>query len=208
MARNSESSSTEPVLVALSGGLDSVALLWFLLNKDNTPLHVHHVSIRSKSGRWKLEDRAVERILPLMRKVREFGYSESVYDVKTQGMFYDVTIVSRECAENCKRLGIHPSLYCRGGALHDEGRPGIKKRRQRALDAWRSAWDPKKAPPVSFPLSHMSRLEMHQMLPKDVFESIWSCRRPWLDQVDQVWKPCGKCHTCEEFAAEKLGHPS
>jgi hypothetical protein len=182
-------------------------MLWFLLQGPE-PVHVHHVSLRSRSGRWKAEDAAMSRILPYMRDVREFGYSQSVYDVRKQGKAYDVTLVSRECAAACKRLNLVPAVYARGGAAHDETCSGIEFRRAKAKEAWLKAWAPKQAPPTVFPVQHKTRAELWHMLPEKIRKHVWSCRKPQFDMKAEAYWPCGKCRTCREFDAEGVAHPS
>lgn len=187
-----------PQLIAVSGGLDSIALLWVVLTRSDDPIHVHHVQMRGPRGRWEAERAAIETCLPLIREAtRPFSYSESIFMLKENPARYDVTIVSTECAKACKRLGIRPSLYARGGAAHDEKRSGIKRRRELAAQAWVKGWKPDPAPPVVFPISTMTRSEMWAMLPKDIREATWSCRRP-----KPGFAPCGGCHTCRELKAE------
>ncbi len=191
------------IVAAVSGGLDSVALLWYLLGQDE-PVHVHHVIMKTvKSQRGASEGSAMEWILPWMRENRgDFTYSESVYHPGKDRGGYDVTIVSRHIGQMCKENGITPTAYCRGGALHDESAPGIKRRRRAALLEWRSFWPDGKMPPVRFPLSKMGRADIWEMLPAELAHMTASCRKPV--SRDGVWVACGECRTCKEMVEDSV----
>lgn len=191
------------IVAAVSGGLDSVGLLWRLL-EGHEPVHVHHVSMRTvKTRRGQSEDSAMRSIVPWLRDRKgSFGYTESVYRPGRDPGGYDVVIVTRHVAETCKRLGLVPSAYCRGGALHDEAAKGIAKRRARAAQEWSRCWPKGKAPPIEFPLSSMSRAEIWAMLPDELRMLTTSCRKPVVDGGQ--WRACGACAPCRQMAREDV----
>lgn len=191
------------IVAGVSGGLDSVGLLWYLLGEDE-PVHVHHVSMRTvKTWRGQAEDAAMKRIVPWMRENRgDFTYSESVYRPGQDAGGYDVTIVSRHIGRYCKVNGLVPTAYCRGGALHDTFLPGIEKRRKVARQEWRRWWPKGKAPPIRFPLSQMGRADIWNMLPEELRVMTTSCRRPVVGEG--VWTACGECQPCREMKADSV----
>lgn len=191
------------IIAAVSGGMDSVGLLWHLLGGDE-PVHVHHVSFRTvRTQRGQAEDSAMENIIPWMLEHRgHFTYSESVHRPGIDPGGCDVKIVSRHIGQYCKANKIRPIAYCRGGTFNDTLSPGIGKRRASALREWRRWWPAGKAPPIRFPLAKMHRAEIWNMLPEELREMTTSCRSPQID--GDVWRACGECHACKSIKSERI----
>ena len=72
----------ETVIVMLSGGLDSVYLLYHYLTKTDLDVHAHHIVLKTPSeDRWEEEvkaSRAVEKYCK--NQYRDFQYSESYWE--------------------------------------------------------------------------------------------------------------------------------
>lgn len=190
------------IVAAVSGGLDSVAMLWKLLEGDE-PVHAHFVNMRVRSGRGNAEAAAIKLIGPWLRDNRgQFEFTASEYRPNQERRGYDVVVVSRHVGQMCKTLGLTPSAYCRGGALHDESAPGIKGRRRQALIEWRRWWPDGAVPPTRFPLREMSRAEIWAMLPDELRRMTTSCRKPVV--TEGRWTACGACRPCREMAADDV----
>ena len=74
-------------VLMLSGGIDSVAGLKYLLVETDKSLYVHHIHLKNNEGiqypRYKKEAEAVRKIVPYMKKTfRNFNYTESTIDVR------------------------------------------------------------------------------------------------------------------------------
>ena len=74
-------------VLMLSGGIDSVAGLKYLLVETDKLLYVHHIHLKNNEGiqypRYKKEAEAVRKIVPYMKKTfRNFNYTESTIDVR------------------------------------------------------------------------------------------------------------------------------
>ena len=74
-------------VLMLSGGIDSVAGLKYLLVETDKLLYVHHIHLKNDEGieysRYKKEAEAVRKIVPYMKKTfRNFNYTESTIDVR------------------------------------------------------------------------------------------------------------------------------
>lgn len=184
---------TAPILAAVSGGLDSVAMAWLLL-QGQEPLHIHHVMLRSSTSRDWAETAAMSRIVPWLREhARPFGYSQS--SAHAAGL--DIVVVTRECALMCRRAGFRPQALARGSNAHDMERTQLANHRAKADAEWAKHWgeDP---PPVTLPIAHMRKAELWTALPEPLRALTWSCRRP-VFEGDQA-KSCGECRTCREIA--------
>jgi len=154
------------------------------------------VWLKTSTNRDVVETVAMSRIIPWLREnTRPFEYTTSV--AVAAGL--DIVVVSRECAEMCKRKDIRPSALARGSNWHDMQRPNLTRARSKADNAWAQSWggDP---PPVILPIAHMRKAELWNALPEPLRELTWSCRRP-IFNGDQV-TACGDCHTCREIAEE------
>ena len=74
-------------VLMLSGGIDSVAVLKYVLVETDKLLYVHHIHLKNDEGieysRYKKEAEAVRKIVPYMKKTfRNFNYTESTIDVR------------------------------------------------------------------------------------------------------------------------------
>lgn len=181
------------ILAAVSGGLDSVAMLYKLLSEGEA-VHVHHISLRNHSQRWRAEDRAMALIVPWLRgQGFTFGYSEST---RMRAGASDIVVVSEECAPVAKRIAA--TALARGANAHDMRNVGTGARQQAAERRWRALLG-ESAPPIVFPVATMHRRALWEMLPLDLRVLTTSCRKPRLDAGYQA---CGRCQTCNQLAAE------
>jgi 7-cyano-7-deazaguanine synthase in queuosine biosynthesis len=73
------------ILVMFSGGLDSVTSLYYLLKNTKSNLYVHHIII-GNDNRAQEELKFCRLIIKEMKNIRDFEYSESTYDFKTDNI--------------------------------------------------------------------------------------------------------------------------
>ena len=74
-------------VLMLSGGIDAVAVLKYVLVETDKLLYVHHIHLKNDEGIeysiYKKEAEAVRKIVPYMKKTfRNFNYTESTIDVR------------------------------------------------------------------------------------------------------------------------------
>ena len=73
----------EKAIVMYSGGMDSVSLLWNLLEHTEQDIHVHSIHIDNSEGRCKAETEAIlDSINYMKQNQRPFEFSSSVYSLK------------------------------------------------------------------------------------------------------------------------------
>jgi hypothetical protein len=55
-----------------------------------------------------------------------------------------------------------------------------------------------------YPVVHLTKTEIYNILPKELRDMTWSCRTPvYIDE--KITKECGKCKTCLELETIKNG---
>ncbi len=188
-------------LVMFSGGLDSTAALWHVLNRPKKygEVHVHHIHIKNIENRWQAEAAAVKQILAYMREnaPAEFTVSEStittpqfgnkfMYDVELTG-FIAGYMTSRD--PNIKRVVI--------GATATDFALGASQsatRGNRVLDAFYEDGKEHAKTLKEYPHGELTKAQVYKTLPPDLALLTWSCRRPRY--VDGNPIECGTCKTC------------
>ncbi len=189
------------VIVAVSGGMDSLVSLWHLLTTTDDEITAYHMILKSRhrEGKWEAESIAMDAIIPWLREnTRPFTYFESV----VEGRATTVVIVTREIARLVKEGSIPwPDLYVRGSRAGHDGQAAYNKRRRMALMEWKKLMAPS-PPAFDYVVSGLTRRERWEKLPEFIRDHMASCVLP--RKRDGRWKACGHCHTCREYRAEKL----
>lgn len=195
------------VLLLWTGGIESTSLLLWLLRCTDWRVHAHHVRLDNPERRECAEQFAIIDLLPKLRSVRPFEYSESQLSVcGGEALGWDAELIypiGRVAARHHKCEQVLRGWCAEDEWLRAEGHPltpwpGKQKKRFEQIaedalgfDAARLApWLDIYAQPKAW---HWQRLG-------NLAELTWSCRRP----VDGH-TPCGKCHACIERFAANLG---
>lgn len=115
------------ILVALSGGIDSTAMLYHFLRNTEAIIHVHHVQLQNINyenpatrnlNRHLAEREAVKRIIKYCKSnLRDFDYSSSVFSIPTHKSFPDIICVGFMVAQV---LFDHPMDIIAFGGISDE----------------------------------------------------------------------------------------
>jgi 7-cyano-7-deazaguanine synthase in queuosine biosynthesis len=178
------------VLLMFSGGLDSTGAFWKLL-QEKEKIHVHHLYLVNKENRALAEDKAVKDIIDYMKKIGDFSYSESYHEYPSyNGNFmWDSDMYNFIAGTIC--LSIKSIKEVAIGRTKSD--TGVDLRAERGTKIL-NAFDPniKKI----YPVGDMTKKEIYKMLPEDLRNITWSCRRPTYDQET---KACNRCKTCMEM---------
>lgn len=188
-------------LVMFSGGLDSTAALWHVLNRPKKygDIHVHHIHIQNNENRWQAEAAAVKAILAYMRENAPATFTTSDSTIRTpqfgNKFMYDVEIfnylsgymTSRDPLINRVVIGATGTDFAigidenfmRGKRMHNVFHPEEEDHSDRIKE---------------FPLKDMTKDQVYKSLPPDLALLTWSCRTPRY--VDGNPIECGKCKTC------------
>lgn len=186
-------------LLSLSGGIDSVACLyWWLRERPDQPLLCHHIRLRSR--RMEREGAAVDAVVEWLHKrgmtnftvlKSDFAFGSvgcCVRDTELVSMFAGIVLNSRHGRSVHQLIQTTPlDEYERLGA---SAIAGITERRQ--LLATNLARRPVR---LFNPLRRMRKVDVIANIPKELFELCWYCRSPQPDG-----STCGKCHTCIQVA--------
>lgn len=182
--------TTPTILVMFSGGLDSLAALHVLRTTQTLPLHVHHVHIHNVENRAPAESRTVNAV---REYYGDLDYSESTMQFPSvNGSFLYDSQVYRYMAGYIASLSPIVSIAV-GHTKDDAHAPGIAQRIElgdKVLGAFTTV-------PVIYPVEHLTKQECYMLLPSDLRELAWSCRRPAY--TSGTPKPCGHCRTCREL---------
>ncbi len=188
-------------LVMFSGGLDSTAALWHVLNRPEEygDIHVHHIHIQNIENRWQAEAAAVKVIYAYMRKhaPAKFTTSESVIRTPQLGnqFMFDAEIfnylsgymTSRDPLINKVILGVT-------GTDYEIGFDAVAKRGKAMHNAFHFDEEDNATRVKEFPLKNMTKDEVYKSLPTELVQLTWSCRTP--KYVDGRPIECGRCKTC------------
>ena len=196
--------STARTLVMLSGGLDSVAMLYLMLQQSQgLPLHVHHVKLFGWESETKpiAESIAIGNITDyLWEQGFRFQYSESA--VRYDYSAFDQTIYYFQAA--CLAASM-PQVDRVAVGRVKEDMPAIRSTPLRVhpttmgaavFNAVISQWPlQERSVEVVYPLQEHRKKDLPDMLPPALMELVCSCRQPIIVD-DRRWQRCGKCSKC------------
>jgi 7-cyano-7-deazaguanine synthase in queuosine biosynthesis len=184
----------QQILAMYSGGLDSLGMIYKLLTEpeyQDYKLHIHHIHNRNVENR----DRAEAIVVPLVLKELKqlgfsFDYSES--EIKTQPygnkFLYDTDSINFFAGYICS---VNPNIKkVAMGMQANDANQSLEDRRKRADSILAAFTDVGKI----YPVLDMTKREIYDMLPANLRNMFWSCRRPTYTEKNVV--PCGRCDTC------------
>ena len=188
----------ETAIVMYSGGMDSVSLLWNLLEHTEQDIHVHSIHIDNSEGRVKAEAEAVKNTINYMKEhQRPFEFSSSVYSLK---MKYpggkDMTLALFQAMRAASGLGKAFNIVYTGdyNIGRDEGAEA-----QGVLNALSTT---RRVKPIWLaPFEHMTYNSVERSkgiylsMPEYLRNNYWSCRKP--TELLSGFVVCGGCHACE-----------
>jgi 7-cyano-7-deazaguanine synthase in queuosine biosynthesis len=190
------------ILAMYSGGLDSLGMLYKLLTDPeykDYKLHIHHIHNRNVENRDQAEAIVVPLVLRELKKLGfSFDYSES--EIKTQPygnkFLYDTDSINFFAGYICS---VNPNIKkVAMGMQANDANQSLEDRRKRA-DAILSAFtDVGKI----YPVFDMTKREIYDMLPANLRNMFWSCRRPTYTEKNVI--PCGRCDTCRKLRAQAI----
>jgi len=227
--KSSEFLRKKSSVLMLSGGVDSVAALKYVLVETDKLLYVHHIHLKSNEGieypRYKKEAEAVRKIVPYMKKTfRNFNYTESTIDVRQiKGLLPDyyeeedfslipLTFVPdllfwSFMAGLLLKISKSNELYL-GGCLEDFTKIRFSDD-EFSLEnqikfvgnpAIDCASYPHEAPIVlKAPDPLLSKKQEIKYLGKELMNMVWYCREPMEKNGEFV--ACHECHSCKDVDA-------
>lgn len=194
------------VLLQWSGGVESTSLLLHFLRDTSHPVTVHYVRMINLEERWPLEDLAISRLKPLLRKVRSFAFGMSELKLLNGRSLTDDAEFQFPISLLAARAAGAARIY-RAYCLEDrwlrytDGR--IQKREEfcthhRILTGFLRPHEKLDTLCPHHYYFNKSKA-WHWRNLGDLASSTWSCRRP------KFGLECGICHSCLERDAAKNG---
>ncbi len=184
-----------------SGGIDSTAALWHVLNHpdDYGQVHVHHIHIQNIEARWKAEAMAVKAILAYMRKHAPipFTVSESAFNTPHLGgnFLFDTEIMSFMTGYMTSRDPLITQVVI--GATGTDFARGVSQAvvRGKAIhNAFHPGGDDHSAAVKVYPHADLTKEQVYNTLPPELAKLTWSCRTPHYADGKPI--ECGRCKTC------------
>tara|TARA_B100000131_G_scaffold309561_1_gene340210 strand:+ start:218 stop:1069 length:852 start_codon:yes stop_codon:yes gene_type:complete len=188
----------DPLLVSFSGGVDSTAMLYWLLENTTEELHVNHVLLtRDWQEKTEVEHETCQNIVHWLREnCREFNYSETRigmpgYDYALDHLLY-ATVGAMFCLSGrFKRM-------CTGRIRTDESINGSRNF-YRALKLFHAATAGFSSSGREIewwtPINHLCKRDLIKLMPKELFKLTWSCHYPLKDDNGN-WVECRECIGC------------
>ena len=196
-----KSNRPKNALVMLSGGIDSTAALWHVLNSPNEykNVHVHHINIQNIEARWMAESAAVKSILEYMRNYARLPFTNSESTINTPYLgvqfLFDTEVISFMTGYMTSR-DPHIKRVIIGGTATDFaiGASEAVKRGKAIHNAFHPNDKDNSGKLKHYPHSHLTKEQVYKTLPQDLALLTWSCRTPGYINGKAV--ECGKCKTC------------
>lgn len=189
-------------LVMFSGGLDSTAALWHVLNRPEKygDVHVHHIHIQNIEGRWRAEATATKDIYEYMRKNAPTPFTTSESTIATpqfgNNFLYDVEVMGFVTGYMTSRdPNITKVVIAATKTDFDLGVDASVMRGKRMHNAYHPDEDDHSARIKEYPHSHLTKEEVYKTLPPELALLTWSCRTPRYVNGKPV--ECGVCKTCK-----------
>lgn len=194
----------ERVILGWSGGIDSTYLLWKLLNegKNVNALNIH--MRYGKNQRWKEERESCRKIKEWLNKNGlDFVYTYADYRLRYITLDQDVILFflaqyALGCKQDCSvALGIIKDDYERWiseiGYYPTVGREIFKQAISNGEFVFgKGNFTHRVDSEVKMPIKHLTKKEVVKMIPPELLELTWSCRRPINGQR------CNECRACKE----------
>ena len=183
-----------PVLLNLSGGIDSTYQAWRLLRRGHQLL-IHHCHYKTRQRRWPHEARSTWAVLNWFREhdLNNFDYVETSFNHGTGVIhpFTDITFLNPLTGlVLLGRDSIKHAVLGNHADSPDPHRPEAKlwQRTGQQMARRRFTW--------VMPTLHMSKADIIRDTPPDLFDLTWWCRSP------VAGKPCrDSCGTCGQVYA-------
>lgn len=208
----------EKILCMYSGGLDSAGALWELLTNSKYACYtilVHHIHIINHERRTHAEKAAVDATIALFRKLTStpFFFSSSAIDFSClpfpSGLPFDTDIYGF-IGGNLAIIDKTIKYIASGSTGNDKkdiaNNTNLNKRRDAIIDALYVGRSFNRQFEMLYPVEHLSKQQIYIMLPEQIRNNTWSCRRP--QYINGKVFSCGKCHSCLSLQQIKLASPT
>lgn len=198
------------ILCMLSGGLDSTGALYKIVTEDEYKdyhIHVHSMTINNFEERAPAEYKAVNDIRKWFEKNypdRPLVFDRSIHDYTYMGnnFIWDADLTAYMGAQIIRHSDREYVGRVVGRTLtdHETSILHFDDRLRRALNIYAVTFGDcgKNQPETLIPVGKMRKRDIWDMLPHDLRELTWSCRKPKRTGKNE-YAPCGRCITCRDI---------
>ena len=189
----------------LSGGVDSMSVLWKRLVETANEVHVLHIRTEDAKGPAQLIA-CRKAVVWLAQNTRPFIYRE-VWPVRMAGKACGGSIFAQcgfALGEYIVRNPVVSTVVQGtngGGADQAEDSLFRNRYREGVCAAVCNGYAP--APVWLYPNEVLTKAEVCRLLPAELLDLCWTCNRPTKRGDEFV--PCGKCDKCEDFQKAREG---
>jgi 7-cyano-7-deazaguanine synthase in queuosine biosynthesis len=193
-------------IVMLSGGADSVGLLYRLLQESSNHIIAHHIHFINAENRYNLEAEAVRRVREyLSENARSFEYIESTLELPFKHCGWDIInamylggVLSKSISRRFETVQL-----CIGDNKDDFGAYKWRSPIAQSVALLAALEDPRKpaqkVPQIVQPVVDLTKAQLIAMMPEPLFAATWSCRRPLFLAEGTMAETCGTCITCVDL---------
>ncbi len=206
-----DTSAKPTILCMYSGGIDSTGVLHQLMTNEryvDHPLIVHHIHIFNRENRAHAEAIAVKKILAYYKSnySRQFVVTESTFNtmgfapLRSNRFPFDMDVCAFFAGNiSAARKDIGFIAMGRTKTDVESGGDNFMKRMERAQAIFKGvlSLEENATPEYIFPVVNQTKGAIWQMLPPEVRQNTWWCRRPIYPENANP-RPCGKCITCKD----------
>lgn len=207
--------AAQKILCMYSGGIDSLGALYKLLTDPAYTaftIHVHHMNLQNVENRMQAEHQAVQRTLVYLRKNNDkpFFYTECSHDYSFMRPAYFTFDTYWYGFMAANIITADPSIryVATGRTKSDREGPAAQANRfnaDRGLEIFHATLPLKHRfeRDYIYPVAHLTKKEVWQMLPPELRKMAWSCRQPVIK--GKTFVPCGRCAACKSL--QKITDP-
>ncbi len=185
------------LVLMLSGGLDSVALLVNLLTRTEHEIHAHHIVLDNFEQRAGAENQALAEVRVWTDEhLRPFDWSTSTHGFELKGGGWDTTLTLFTASRVVRALHQWPVDAVVTGHIN----PGFNELAEGEAVFHAAFQSRRRRPAWIRPLAWLRgdraerKVAIYRSMPPEVADRCWWCRRPVPD--GDGWKPCTACHAC------------
>lgn len=200
-------------IIMLSGGYDSVGLLFWAIGHSDWHIVAHHIELRNSEKRWEMESKSINAVIDYAKREKiEFEYSSSKIenmdpyfcgrDIVNVGFM--AAIVATASFIKYKHQKPEIEVFT-GGTIEDhvqsqmDTHDGIWKKTA-IFNAQFADWPAHiKKPTIRIPFEREPKTKIAKFIPKEIMKKIWTCRNPIKTENGII-----KCNLCISCYRERL----
>lgn len=181
------------IILNWSGGIDSTAALFDLLNSQSHYVYIHHNVLKNWCGRGEHERYACRAILDHIKACgyENFQYIETTYEQPDflQGVLDCYLHLGYISGVLCSQYKVERIMHPINQWDFDKSGDDLIRRAEDSIKICRLVAQNESIDYIT-PYAGLSKLDVYQKIPIEVRSLVWCCRTP----VDG--HRCGVCHAC------------